>query len=139
MGPVAAPIPTSNQADQCPDLNKDTKQALREGYSYSAKYTSGELFRHMRLCHYDNDPLGVQRWRGRFSSSQDTFLEQLFKRPILVEALDSILHIQADFFGLRLYVLRIIIILFINFFVSIGIHQNPTTSGNFVSNDPLSP
>ena len=94
MGPVAAPIPTSNQADQCPDLNKDTKQALSEGYSYSAKYTSGELFRHMRLCHYDNDPLGVQRWRGRFSSSQDTFLEQLFKRPILVEALDSILHIQ---------------------------------------------
>jgi hypothetical protein len=41
------------------DLNKDTKQALREGYSYSAKYSSGEIFCHVRLCHYDNDALGV--------------------------------------------------------------------------------
>lgn len=77
-----------------PDLNQDTKQMLREGYSYSAQYTSGEMFRYMRLCHYDNDPLGAQRWRGRFSPSQDDFLEQLFKRTILVTALDSILHIQ---------------------------------------------
>ncbi|CZT53525.1 uncharacterized protein RSE6_15146 [Rhynchosporium secalis] len=91
---VVAPILASNQVDECLDLDKDTKQALREGYSYSAKYTSGEVFRHMRLCHYDNDPLGVQRWRGRFSHSQDKFLEQLLKRPILVTALDSILHIQ---------------------------------------------
>jgi hypothetical protein len=94
MGPVAAPVLTCNQADHCLDLNKDTKQALREGYSYSAKYTSGEVFRHMRLCHYDNDPVGVQRWRGRFSPSQDKFLTQLLKRPILVADLDSVLHIQ---------------------------------------------
>jgi hypothetical protein len=94
MGLVAAPVLASNQANQCLDLNKDTKQALREGYSYSAKYTSGEVFRQMRLCHYDNDSLGAQRWRGRFSPSQDKFLEQLLKRPILVAALDSILHIQ---------------------------------------------
>lgn len=94
MGPVAAPVLTSNQADQCLDLNNDTKQALREGYSYSAKYPSGEVFRHMRLCHYNNDPLGAERWRGRFSPSQDKFLNQLLKRPILLDALDSILHIQ---------------------------------------------
>ena len=52
------------------------------------------MFRLMRMCHYDNDPIGAQRWRGRFSSSQDKFLVQLFKRPILLAALDSILHIQ---------------------------------------------
>jgi Protein of unknown function (DUF3723) len=46
-------------ADRRLDLDKDTKQALREGYSYSAKYTSGKIFRHMRLCHYDKDALGV--------------------------------------------------------------------------------
>ncbi len=94
MEPVAAPVLTSNQADHYLDLNKDTKQALREGYSYSAKYTSGEMFRHMRLCHYDNDPSGAQRWRGRFSPSQDKLLKQLLERPILLAALDSILHIQ---------------------------------------------
>ena len=48
----------------------------------------------MRMCHYGNDPLGVKRWRGRFSSSQDKFLEQLCKRPVILAALDSVLHIQ---------------------------------------------
>jgi hypothetical protein len=49
----------------------------------------------MRLCYYDNDPFGVQRWRGRFTDSQAYFLEHLLsKRPILIAALDSILHIQ---------------------------------------------
>ena len=48
----------------------------------------------MRLYYYDNDALGVQRWRGRFTPSQDQFPKQLFKRSTLVTALDSILHIQ---------------------------------------------
>ena len=48
----------------------------------------------MRLCHYENDALGVQRWRGRLSNSQDQFLSQLFKRGMLISALDSVLHIQ---------------------------------------------
>jgi len=94
MGPVAIHVLTINQADYYLDLNKETKQALREGYSYSAKYTSGEMFRLMRMCHYDKDDSGVQRWRGRFSPSQDRFLEQLFKRPIILAALDSVLNIQ---------------------------------------------
>ncbi|KAH6675994.1 hypothetical protein B0J14DRAFT_509686 [Halenospora varia] len=76
------------------DLEKDTKQTLREGYSYSAKYTSGEIFRYIRLCNYDNDTLGVQRWRGRLSDSQNQFLTRLLKRGMLVSALDSVLHIQ---------------------------------------------
>jgi hypothetical protein len=83
-----------DHADKPIDLNKDTKQALREGYSYSAKYSSGEIFRHVRLCHYDNDALGVQRWRGRLTLSQDNLLMKLLKRDMLVEALDSVLHVQ---------------------------------------------
>ncbi|KAG0645121.1 hypothetical protein D0Z07_9209 [Hyphodiscus hymeniophilus] len=75
-------------------LEIDTKVTLREGYSYSAKYTSGEIFRYIRLCHYDNDSLGVQRWRGRLSDSQNQSLSQLLKREKLMKALDSVLHIQ---------------------------------------------
>jgi hypothetical protein len=80
-------------------LKKDTKQALREGYSYSAKYNSGEIFRHMRLCQYDHDTPGVQRWRGRLTPTQDSLLAKLLKRHMLVEALDSVLHVQGFWRG----------------------------------------
>jgi Protein of unknown function (DUF3723) len=81
-------------ADNILDLDNNTKQAFREGYSYSANYRSGEIFRYIRLCHFDNDELGVQRWRSRLSCHNDKYVELLLKRGILIKALDSVLHIQ---------------------------------------------
>ncbi|RDL36259.1 uncharacterized protein BP5553_06871 [Venustampulla echinocandica] len=76
------------------DLERATKQHLREGYSYSANYTTGEIFRHMRLCYYDQDTDGVERWRGKLTDPQRESLALLLERGLLIKALDSVLHIQ---------------------------------------------
>lgn len=98
-------------ADNMLGLNKDTKQALREGYSYSAKYHSGEIFRYMRLCQHSHDTTGVQRWRGRLTPTQDTLLAKLLKRDMLVEALDSVLHVQGFWRGFYLGSLDVLLFL----------------------------
>ncbi|KAG9232708.1 hypothetical protein BJ875DRAFT_380121 [Amylocarpus encephaloides] len=65
-----------------------------EGYSYSALYASGEVFRHIRLCHYNNNTLGEQRWQVWLSPNQEKYLEIILKQETLIKALDSVLHIQ---------------------------------------------
>lgn len=76
------------------DLNHETREALREGYSYSAQYASGEIFRYIRLCHYSKDVLGESRWRARLSDYQDNYYIMLLRRSMLLSALDSVLEIQ---------------------------------------------
>jgi len=75
------------------DLENETKRALREGYSYSAPYASGEIFHQIRLCHYNHDALGEQRWRTRLSLYQEKYLDIILQRRMLIGALDSVLHI----------------------------------------------
>ncbi|KAH8674430.1 hypothetical protein BGZ60DRAFT_403952 [Tricladium varicosporioides] len=76
------------------DLENETKQAFREGFSYSAPYASGEIFRQIRLCHYNKDDLGEQQWRAKLSLYQEKYLNIILKRKILLSALDSVLHIR---------------------------------------------
>lgn len=76
------------------DLENYTKQALREGYSYSARYASGEIFRYIRISHYNHDSLGEERWRARLSPHQEPYYSRLLERGKLLGALDSVLHIQ---------------------------------------------
>ena len=94
------------------DLGKSTKQALREGYFYSAPYASGEIFRYIRLCHYDNDTLGEKRWRGKLSLYQEKYFKIILDRKLLIEALDSVLHIQG--------VWRTFYVGSLNHFISLG-------------------
>ena len=74
-------------------LADKTKQRLREGY-YS-DYTDGEIFRQIRFCSFQNDRIGMTRWRGRLSQSKSRDFASLQKRPILMKALDSILAYRA--------------------------------------------
>jgi len=76
------------------DLNTATKQTLREGYSYSTPFSSGEVFRQIRLCHFDKDEVGEQHWRGRLKPYQQKYLDIILKRKLLINALDSVLHIR---------------------------------------------
>lgn len=80
-----------SQANILQDLEDETRQALQEGHYYSANYKSGEIFRLMRQCHYNNDSQGVQLWRSKLTPPQDQFLNLLLKRNILITALDSVI------------------------------------------------
>jgi hypothetical protein len=76
------------------DLEIETKEALREGYSYSAPYASGEIWYHMRICHRKGDDIGERRWRAWFSVYQAKYYDTLLKRTKIINALDSVLPIQ---------------------------------------------
>jgi hypothetical protein len=81
------------------DLENETKEALREGYSYSAPYASGEIFYYMRRCHLRGDDIGEQRWRARLSDGQAKYYDILLKRTKIINALDSMLPIQGVWRG----------------------------------------
>ena len=98
MGPVSLFDPVLIYANNCVELENDTKQALREGYSYSEPYASGEIFRFIRLCHYNNDATGEKRWRARFSVYQEKYLNIILNRKVLIEALDSVPKVYGELF-----------------------------------------
>ncbi|KAM3074504.1 hypothetical protein ACMFMF_006511 [Clarireedia jacksonii] len=74
-----------------PALDERVQQVLKEGYSYSTNYSGGEIFRQIRLCQFNGDKIGEDRWRARLSPNQDRDLNKLLKRRLLIQALDSIL------------------------------------------------
>ena len=72
-------------------LEPQAKRILREGHSYSTNYTGGEVYRQTRLCQFNRDKIGEDRWRACLTKNQDRELDRLLERPFLLEALDSLL------------------------------------------------
>ena len=75
-------------------LGENARQSLRDGYSYSANYSDGEIFRHVRRSQLAGNTLEERRWRSRYSKAKERKLKLLLKRPVLLNALDSILPVR---------------------------------------------
>jgi hypothetical protein len=77
------------------DLSEKAQQSLRDGHSYSANYSDGEIFRHIRRCQLAGDTSGEEYWITRYSKPKERKLKLLLKRKILRKALDSILPVRS--------------------------------------------
>ncbi|TGO32402.1 hypothetical protein BHYA_0321g00090 [Botrytis hyacinthi] len=77
-----------------PGIDERTRGLLREGHSYSTNYSGGEIFRQIRLCQFNRDRIGEERWRARLTVNQNQDLNKLLKRSLLVFSLDSILPLR---------------------------------------------
>ncbi|OBT59293.1 hypothetical protein VE04_00377 [Pseudogymnoascus sp. 24MN13] len=76
------------------DLDDDTRHSLLGGYGYSSDYTDGEIFRQVRRCQVSADTLGEIQWRARLTATKNRDIDQLLKREIILNALDSLLPIK---------------------------------------------
>ncbi|KFZ24817.1 hypothetical protein V502_00702 [Pseudogymnoascus sp. VKM F-4520 (FW-2644)] len=76
------------------DLDDDTRNSLLGGYGYSSDYTDGEIFRQVRRCQVSADTLGEIQWRARLTATKNRDIDQLLKREIILNALDSLLPIK---------------------------------------------
>ena len=84
-------LDTEIQVDFEVGLEPQAKRILKEGHSYSTNYTGGEIFRQIRRCQFNRDKIGEDRWRACLTENQESELDRLLERPLLLEALDSLL------------------------------------------------
>jgi len=86
----------------CPTgLAYKTRQRIREGYCGST-FTDGEIFRQIRLSHFQKDHVKASRWMARLSPSKARDLRALVKRDVLMKALDSILAFRGLWVAFKL-------------------------------------
>ncbi|KAL8673857.1 MAG: hypothetical protein Q9168_001722 [Polycauliona sp. 1 TL-2023] len=65
------------------DLDDSAKAALREEHENAGSFTDGDIYRHLRLKHLQNDLVGKRKWLARLSPAKRRDVLQLEKRAYL--------------------------------------------------------
>ncbi|KAL8770678.1 MAG: hypothetical protein Q9209_003746 [Squamulea sp. 1 TL-2023] len=91
------------------DINVSAKAELREEHANARSFLDGDIYRHLRNCHLQNDLEGKRKWMARLSAAKRRDVLQLEKRAYaddptreFTESLDKLLPFTGLWSALQL-------------------------------------